>query len=209
MSEHRISTVGQLRTLYREPSVRVQGKKAATIGPQTAAWLAAAPFALLATSDESGRCDVSPRGGPPGMIQMIDESAIALPDLGGNNLLDSLTNIIANPQVGLLVLNPGSDETVRIDGPAELTTDPAVLDLWDGLLRKPKLAIKVEVTAIFSHCAKAFRRSGLWEPTSWNRDVADMCVLFNEQSGSNQDVAEMRDFLEQDYTETLAEEQPV
>lgn len=203
-----ITTLGQLRELYREPSDRVKAKKSDTIGPQTAARLATSPFVLLSTADSSGACDVSPRGGPAGMVLTIDEHTVALPDLGGNNLVDSLTNIIDNPHAGLLVLNPGSDETVRIDGRAALRTDADILDRWDGLFRRPKLAVVIEVEAVFIHCAKAFRRSGLWDPSTWADTGPDACALLNEHVGGGLDVDAMRASLDEAYESELAEERP-
>lgn len=203
-----ISSIGELRELYRQPSDRVKAKKSGTVGPETIARLAASPFVLLATSSSDGACDVSPRGGPPGMVIALDERTIAIPDLGGNNLIDSLANIVENPHAGLLVLNPGSDETVRVDGRASLRTDDDILDRWEGLFRRPKLAVVIEVDAVFIHCAKAFRRSGLWDPNTWSTDTPDACALLNEHVGGGLDVDAMRASLDESYESDLAEEQP-
>ena len=202
-----ITSMEQLRELYREPSNRVRAKKESTIGPETAGRLAASPFVLLATADRNGACDVSPRGGPPGMIAVLDERTVALPDLGGNNLIDSLTNIVENHHAGLLVITPGSDETVRIDGAAELRTDDDILDHWDGLFRRPKLAVVLTVESVFIHCAKAFRRSQLWNPETWNAEAPDACSLFNEHVGGGLDLAETRAALDESYATELAAEQ--
>lgn len=204
----RITSVDQLRQLYREPSTLVQNKKSSTIGPETAARLAASPFVLLATADSSGACDVSPRGGPPGLVAVIDERTVALPDLGGNNLIDSLTNIIDNPHAGLLVVTPGEDETVRIDGGAQLRNDPEILDLWDGLFRRPKLAVVIEVSSVFLHCAKAFRRGDLWNPASWTGAGPDAATLLDEHLGGGLDVEAVRSGLEESYEVDLAHERP-
>lgn len=201
-----ISSIEELRELYREPSEPVKAKKAGTIGPETATRLTASPFVLLATSSSDGKCDVSPRGGPPGMVITLDEHTIAIPDLGGNNLIDSLTNIVDNPHAGLLVLSPGNDETVRIDGRASLRTDDVILDRWEGLFRRPKLAVVIEVDAVFIHCAKAFRRSGLWDPTTWNDEAPDASMLFNEHLGGGLDVEAIRASLEESYETDLAAE---
>ena len=115
---------------------------------------------------------MSPRGGPPGFVQVLDEQRLAIPDLSGNNLLDSISNIVLNPHVGLLFVLPGRDETLRVNGRAWLTTDDAVLDGFTAELRRPKAAIGVEVVDAFVHCAKSFRRGQVWEPASWAPDVA-------------------------------------
>jgi PPOX class probable FMN-dependent enzyme len=179
------------------------------IDPSTAAFIATSPFCLLATADTDGRCDVSPRGGPPGFVRTLDEHRLAVPDLSGNNILDSLTNIVANPHVGLLFVVPGRDETLRLEGRACLTTDPAVLSLWDDELRTPKVAIGIEVVTAYVHCAKSFRRGRVWDPASWAELDAlapDACDILVENMALDIDPAVIRANLEQGYGESLAEE---
>ncbi len=163
----RIETLDDLLALYAMPTERVRTKKRDHLDDGLRAVLAVSPFVLLATADAEGRCDVSPRGGPPGFVKPLDDRHLAIPDLNGNNLVDSLRNIVANPHAGLLVLVPGEHETVRIDGSARLTTDDDVLDRFGDELRRPTLAIVVETAAVFMHCAKSFRRGRLWDPASW------------------------------------------
>jgi len=210
MDEHLITTVDQLRSLYRMPSERVVAKKTATIDEHTRRVIEAAPFFLLATADETGACDVSPRGGPSGQLRVLDEHRVAFPDLSGNNLLDSLENLVANPQAGLLVLTPGSDDTLRIDGRASLTTDPELLAGWDDLVRRPKVAVVIDVENTFIHCAKAFRRSKFWEPESWEqyRDLPDAVELFLGHTGIEADLGEYREAFEAGYAADLSDEQP-
>jgi PPOX class probable FMN-dependent enzyme len=145
----------------------VRTKKRDHLDDGLRAILGASPFLLLATADGHGRCDVSPRGGPPGFVKPIDDRHVAIPDLNGNNLLDSLRNIVTNPHAGLLVVVPGQHETLRIDGPAYLTDDDDVLDRFVDELRRPKLAVVVETAAVYTHCAKSFRRGRVWDPASW------------------------------------------
>ncbi len=211
MSSHDITTLEQLRELYREPSTRVKEKKGDTIDGATAKFVASSTFLCLATSGESGNCDVSPRGGPAGQLKVLNEGrTVALPDLSGNNLIDSLTNIVSNSNAGLLVMVPGSDETLRIDGKARLSTDPELLGLWSDELRTPKVAVILDIDSVFMHCAKAFRRGGVWEPDTWS-ELSDTvaCEMFNDISGATLPPAEMRQFLEMDYDKTLADERVV
>ena len=163
----RIATVAELESRYRPPAGRVRTKKRDRLDDGLRTILAASPFVLLATADADGRCDVSPRGGPPGFVKALDDRHVAVPDLNGNNLLDSLRNVVTNPHAGLLVVVPGQHETLRIDGPAHLSDDDDVLDLFVDELRRPVLAIVVETAAVFTHCAKSFRRGRVWEPASW------------------------------------------
>ena len=203
-----LTTVDQLREHYRQPSRLVQAKKAGGLDAVTTAFIAGSPFVLLATSAADGTCDVSPRGGPPGFVRVLDEQRLALPDLNGNNLLDSLINLTSNGHVGLLFLIPGRDETLRVDGRAWITVDPGVLELWDAELTRPKAAIGVEVRHAFIHCAKSFRRGRVWDAAAWAELAAapDACELLISHVGLDTDPAEMRANLEESYERELAEE---
>ncbi|MDY7099950.1 MAG: MSMEG_1061 family FMN-dependent PPOX-type flavoprotein [Actinomycetota bacterium] len=203
-----LETTDELRALYRRPNAVVEAKKTDHVDETTARFIAVSPFVLVATSDPDGSCDVSPRGGPPGFVRVLDEHRHALPDLGGNNLLDSITNILANPHIGLLFVRPGTDETLRVDGRAVITTDPRVLDLWDGELRRPKAAIGIEVEHLFIHCAKAFRRGEVWHPDRWNLDPSapDASELFVGHAGLDIDPAVVRKDLDAGYEAELAGE---
>jgi PPOX class probable FMN-dependent enzyme len=163
----RIESLDALEALYRQPSERVRTKKRGQLDDGLRAVLAASPFVLLATSDGDGGCDVSPRGGPAGFVKALDDRHVAVPDLNGNNLVDSLRNIVTNPHAALLVLVPGEHETMRIDGAAHLSTDDAVLERFTEELRRPTLAVVIEIEHVFTHCAKAFLRGKVWEPTAW------------------------------------------
>jgi PPOX class probable FMN-dependent enzyme len=179
----------------------------ARIDDVTRRFVEGSPFCLLATADADGNCDVSPRGGPPGFARVLDEHRLAVPDLSGNNLLDSLSNIVANPHVGLLLVIPGRDETLRVEGDACLTTDPAVLALWDDELRRPNVAIGVTVRTCYVHCAKSFRRGRVWDTGSWAELVApDACDLLVGHAELDVDPADARVSLERGYTADLTEE---
>jgi uncharacterized protein len=164
---HRIESLDELSSMYAPPAERVRNKKRDRLDDGLRAALASSPFVLLGTADTDGRCDVSPRGGPPGFVKALDDRHVALPDLNGNNLVDSLRNIVTNAHAALLVVVPGQNETLRIDGPAHLTTDDDVLRLFDAELRRPILAVVIETAAVFTHCAKSFRRGRVWDPESW------------------------------------------
>ena len=207
MNDHLISTPEQLRELYRQPSKRAAGKVTSTITPEVARFIGFCPFAVLSTSGEGGVVDASPRGGPAGFIQVVDDTHVAVPDLGGNNRLDSFQNILANPHAGLLMLIPGKEETVRINGAAHLSTDPELLGSFTKELRTPKLALVIRTDEVFGHCAKAVRRAGLWEPESWDAlaEAPDLADIYACQF-KNVDASEMRNQLEQVYTDDLAQD---
>jgi PPOX class probable FMN-dependent enzyme len=125
------------------------------------------PFCCISTADAQGNQDVSPRGDPPGSFKVLDDRTIAIPDRPGNNRIDSLRNLLVNPRIGLIFMLPGVDETVRISGRARLSTDHKLLESMAVQGKNPRLAIVVEVVVAHIHCAKAFRRSKLWDPASY------------------------------------------
>ena len=205
--ENVISSLEALRELYREPHELVQRKKIARLDDGCRAVIEAAPLVLVATSRPDGGCEVSPRGGPPGFVQVLGEDRLAIPDLSGNNLVDSMSNIVLNAHVGLLFVLPGRDETLRVNGRAWLTTEDAVLDGFSAELRRPKAAIGVEVVDAFVHCAKSFRRGQVWDPASWAPDVApsaaELLTCHVELDATPEQLAAN---LEQGYARDLAAE---
>ncbi|MGH2611295.1 MAG: MSMEG_1061 family FMN-dependent PPOX-type flavoprotein, partial [Tepidiformaceae bacterium] len=150
-----ITSEEQLREVVPPP--RGSGawdKSISTIDEHTAAFIAKCPFVLVATSDASGRMDVSPKGDPPGFIRILDERTIAIPDRPGNGRADSFRNILANPRIGLYFLVPGRSETLRINGGARLARDQWLLDEMAVKGRPAQLALVVDVEEVFFHCAK-------------------------------------------------------
>lgn len=199
-----ISNIDALRTLYRPPGKRAAGKVTTTIDAASARFIAHCPLVLLATADSDGHCDVSPRGGPPGFVTVLDDRHVAMPDLRGNNRLDSSANLVDNGHAGLLFVVPGKDETLRINGPAWLTTDAAVLDRTHPDLRRPRMALVVEAAELFAHCAKAFRRGHVWDPESWTalEDAPDLAEIYSCQFGG--DVGAYRSVLADTYDAHLS-----
>jgi PPOX class probable FMN-dependent enzyme len=177
---HTIPDLAGLRELYREPGKLVANKKTNRIAEPTAAFIAASPMLFMATSDREGRSTVSPRGGVPGFVAVLDERRVAFADVIGNNLIDSLTHIVDNPHVGLLFVIPGRHETLRVEGNAWVTTDPDVLAVvGEPEGKPPKVAIGVEVTSTFIHCSRSFERGHVWAPETWDALVApDAMELF-------------------------------
>ena len=176
----RIETLDELTSLFRAPGGRAVDKQLDHITDGMAAFIDHAPFLVLATADGRGSVDASPRGGPPGFVRRLDDRHIAIPDLNGNNRIDSYRNLITHPYAGVLVMVPGKDETLRINGPAVITTDPDLLAGFTHELRTPKLAIVVETAEVYGHCAKAFRRGGVWQPDRWADldDAPDLAAIY-------------------------------
>ena len=208
--EFLVSSGDQLAELYRAPSRLVAAKKIAVLDVASVGILTRSPFVLLGTSGADGGLDVSPRGGPPGFVRVLDDRHVAIPDLNGNNLIDSLRAVVATGRAGLLVVVPGKDETLRINGSAWVTTDPRVLDLWNDELRRPTTAIVVRTDEVFMHCAKAFRRGRVWEAAGWEElaDAPDGLDVLNAQGLVAANDAATRDFLEQSYADDLALDAP-
>jgi PPOX class probable FMN-dependent enzyme len=164
--DHALASPDDLRRHYAQPHPVVLRKVQDRIDGGARRFIARSPFLVLATSGAAG-ADASPRGGPPGFVTVLDDHRLAFGDLSGNRRLDSFENVVADPVVGLLFLIPGLGETLRVNGRGTVTTDPAVLDACTVEGVRPGVALGVDVDAVYIHCAKAFRRSGLWDPASW------------------------------------------
>jgi PPOX class probable FMN-dependent enzyme len=205
-----VTSDDQLAELYRAPSQLVTSKKTALLDDASRGIVARSPFVLIGTRGADGGLDVSPRGGPPGFVRVLDQRHLAIPDLNGNNLIDSLRAVVASGRAALLVVIPGKDETLRINGAAWVTTDAKVLDLWDGELRRPTTAIVIRTDEVFMHCAKAFRRGRVWDPSSWDElaDAPDGLDILSAQGLVAANDAATRDFLEQSYLDDLARDAP-
>lgn len=163
-----ITSEAQLRELTGEPLPRVAAKSRRTLHEYDMQWLANSPLCLVATSDADGSCDVSPKGDPPGFTLVLDDTTIAIPERPGNRRADGFRNILTNPHVGLIYLIPGREDTLRINGRARLVRDAPFFDQMTVKRHRPLLALIVEIDQVFYHCAKAFLRSELWQPATWN-----------------------------------------
>ena len=162
MTTLKIKTVEQLREIYKQPSDIAVRKQLLALDVHCQSLLALSPFVVLATNGLKGT-DATPRGGPPGFVKSVDNRILLIPDWSGNNRLDSLTNILENPQVGLLFLVPGINETLRINGTAEIRTDVELLEHFRTDGHVPLTVLVVEVKEVYLHCAKAFLRANLWD----------------------------------------------
>lgn len=162
----RIGSIDELIALYGEPSERAMRKQLTTLEQHSRRFIELTPFVVVATSGASGMPDASPRGGAPDFIKPWDERTLLIPDSPGNNRLDSMRNIVETGKIGLIFMIPGVDETLRINGAAYLSRDPAHLAALPDDKRPPKLAIVVSTDEVYLHCPKAFMRSRLWEASA-------------------------------------------
>jgi PPOX class probable FMN-dependent enzyme len=158
-----ISGADQLRSVLGEPSELVCSKVSDRLNDLTKQFVERSPFLCLATSAADGTCDVSPRGDPAGFVRILDERTLLLPDRPGNRLADSLRNVLENPHVALLFVIPGVTDTFRVNGRAQIVTDPELLESCAVEGKVPKLALRIEIEQAYTHCSKAFLRSNLWD----------------------------------------------
>jgi hypothetical protein len=202
---HRIETVEELRAVIGEPMPLVALKVGTLIDDTVREFLARSPFLVLSTADAEGNQEASPKGDVAGFVAIDDDGSLLIPDRKGNKLVFGLQNILANPHVGVLFVIPGTPETLRVSGTAELTTDPAILERLAARGQPAVLAIRVTVGRWFFHCAKAFLRSQLWQPETWPpRHRLSFGRLFSAKIGGDTQMAETIDAaIATDYEQNL------
>ncbi len=159
-----IASMSELRTAYREPNERAEQKVLDRLDEHSRSFIALSPFCILTSVGADGLMDTSPRGDPPGFVAVLDERTLLLPDRPGNNQVDSLRNVLANPAVGLLFLVPGMNETLRVSGKAEIVTTEELLAPLSIKGKAPLSGLLVQVEEAFLHCGRSLIRSRLWEP---------------------------------------------
>ena len=159
-----ITTLDQLRALYAAPGERAVRKQQAQLDAHCQRFIALSPFCVVASGGgPSALLDASPRGGEPGFAKSPDAHTVLLPDATGNNRLDTFTNLLEDPRIGLLFLIPGVDETLRINGTARLRDEALYTDFFTAERQRPRLVIEVRVAEAYLHCPKALMRSRLWQ----------------------------------------------
>ena len=194
-----ITTEDELReAIGGHASGRAVTKVRPALHPLQIEWLKASPFCVIATSDTAGNCDASPKGDPAGqLIHVLDERTIVIAERPGNKRADGYLNILANPHVGIISLIPGRNDTLRINGRARLVRDAPFFDDLAVRGQRPVLAMVVEIDQVFSHCPKAFMRSGLWDPATWQPGALPTTAALCK---AVQEAAETLDELEAHYS---------
>lgn len=161
-----ITSVDELRAVIGQPTELVQAKLADRLNPLTRQFVERSPFICVATGRPDGGMDVSPRGDPPGFVQVLDEHTLLVPERPGNRLADTLQNLLSDPRIALLFLIPGVHDTFRVNGTAVITDDPELLAPCVVEGKVPKLGILITVGEAYTQCAKALLRSDLWNPSN-------------------------------------------
>jgi uncharacterized protein len=201
-----VTTEAELRALIGNPSPMALAKEHGTLDVHCREFIARSPFLLLATSGATGQCDVSPKGDAPGFVLVLDERRLLIPDRPGNKRLDGMQNLLQNPHVGLIFLIPGVEETLRVNGRAWIVGDEDLLARCEAKGKVPTLGIGVEVEEAFIHCAKAFKRSGLWEPARWpalDGLASPAQMLYDHMQPPGKTVADVERALQESYTQRL------
>ena len=182
----KMSSQDDLRRLYKMPKGRPVDKQLDHIDPHDQRFIELSPFVVIASSDSQGHADTSPRGEAPGFVHVIDAHTLAIPDRPGNNRLDTMENLLENPEVGLIFLIPGVNETLRVNGTVEIRDDDELCKRFEVNGKRPVTVIIVKVRESFLHCAKALMRSHLWEDDVKHaeRPIPTMGEMIRDQIGS-------------------------
>lgn len=166
-----VTDPAKLREIVGEVNPRAARKERPRLHPRDRQWLAVSPYCVIATADAEGNCDASPKGDPGGIVHVLDDTTIAVPERKGNRRVDGYRNVLSNPHVGLLSIVPGRRETLRINGRARVVSDAPFFDDMVVKGHKPILALVVAIETIFFHCGKASMRSEIWNPQTWTPEA--------------------------------------
>ena len=201
---HQILTPEALREIVGPGIPGLELKKREALDEFSLNFVARSPFLVLSTSDAAGNLDSSPKGDEAGFVWVEDEHTLVIPDRPGNKLVYGLLNILANPKVGVLFMIPGTPETLRVNGTAELTADPALLERLASRGRPAVLAIRIHVDECFFHCAKAFVRSKLWSSKHWpERQKISFGRMFAKFTGDPSVAGAIDETVNKDYRDNL------
>lgn len=195
----------EIHAVIGHPSQLVLDKSLPALDEHCQAFISKSPFLLIATADANGHMDVSPKGDPPGFVQILDNQTLAIPDRIGNRRIDTMRNILQNPRVGLIFLVPGKAETVRVNGSAMIVRDSWLRERMAVQGKLPNFAIVVKVEEAFLHCAKCMIRSHFWEPDQWPNidDLASLARIIKDQIKLPQPIEVLEADMERGNRETL------
>jgi uncharacterized protein len=200
----KIDSIEKLRAIYTAASPRAVAKQITRIDPHAEKFIAASPFLVMSTYGPDGLCDISPKGDAAGFVAVLDDKTLAIPDRRGNNRLDGLTNLIDNPAIGLIFFLPGMNETLRIQGTAEIRDDQDLLDRFAENGKTPVSVTVITVSELYFHCAKALMRSNLWDPANHiNRDMFPSIGQIIKDQAELDIVAESQDEMIEHYKNTM------
>lgn len=203
---HVITNAESLREIMGTPSELVVRKQLDHLDEHARRFIERSPFLLIGTAGLDHIGDVSPRGDAPGFVAVLDDNTLVIPERPGNRRVDTLLNILRTAGVGLIFMVPGVEETLRVNGRATIVRDEALLERTTARGKRPLVAIGVEVQECFFHCAKAFKRSRLWEPETWPlRDGMPSLaqILVDQIKPANTSVEELENQIAESYAQRL------
>jgi len=200
-----VEDIAEIRELYGEPSERAVKKQLPRLEKHSRSFIALSPFLVIASTDPSGRCDASPKGDAPGFVHVIDDETLLIPDRLGNNRVDTISNLLACPGVGLIFFVPGLRETLRVNGRVRITTDPLLLARCAVNGKLPRSGFLVTVEEVYFHCGKALIRSDLWNPDKRiaQSDFPSLGRIIAEQIGDGAPVEAAERYTEESYRTRL------
>ena len=200
-----IEDIGEIREIYGHPAERAVKKQLPRLEKHSRAFIALSPFIVMATCDAEGRCDASPKGDAPGFVRVIDDHTLLIPDRLGNNRVDSISNILQHPNIGLIFFVPGLRETLRVNGRAQITTDPELLQSCTVQGKAPRSVILITADEVYFHCGKALIRSDLWNPEKHvsRKDFPSLGVVIADQIGQTVESGEAERMTEESYRTRL------
>jgi PPOX class probable FMN-dependent enzyme len=200
-----IEDIREIKQIYGEPMERAVKKQLPRLEKHSRAFIALSPFIVMATCDAEGRCDASPKGDGPGFVHVLDDETLLIPDRLGNNRVDTISNILQHPRIGLIFLVPGIRETLRVNGRAQITTDPELLAPTAVNGRLPRSGILVTAEEVYFHCGKALIRSDLWNPEKHvaRKDFPSLGIIIADQIGQNVAPEEAERATEESYVARL------
>lgn len=201
-----VSSLDELRDIVSTPSELVIRKQLPKLDRHARRFIERSPFCIVSSAGASGRCDASPKGDRPGFVMVLDDHTLIIPDRPGNRRIDTFQNILENPHVGLIFMIPKIEETLRVNGRACIVRDEALLAQARVQGKQPALGLAVEAEEVYFHCAKAFRRSRLWQPDQW-ADTSDLPtlgqILVDQLHMTDTTASEMDCDLEESYAKRL------
>jgi len=200
-----VEDIVEIREIYGEPMERTIKKQLPRLEKHSRAFIALSPFLVIASSDPNGRCDASPKGDAPGFVKVLDDATLLIPDRLGNNRVDTIGNLLSSPGVGLIFFVPGVNETLRVNGRARITTDPALLEPLAVNGKVPRSGILITAEEVYFHCGKALIRSDLWNPEKMlkHSDFPSLGRIIAEQIGDGRPIEESERYTAESYRTRL------
>jgi len=196
-----ITDTTALREIIDEPMALAATKEMPALDKHCRHFISLSPFLCLSSMSADGKADVSPRGDPPGFVKVLDDKTVLIPDRKGNRRLDTMQNILEQPSVAVIFFVPGIEETLRLNGRASLTRDPALLDDMEVQGQAPAVGIRIEIDTVFFHCAKALKRSRLWDAEAQieRGDFPRYGQIVKDQRNPGGTADEIEDYIQTNY----------